>query len=130
MESGRPDTDGLDLDPDTEYVRPVLEVDPGITSGDYLQGFLLGTREALSDSGRDSIAITVEDDGVGADPDMLRACLNGDPEAKDHIGLFNVDERLRSIFGPTYGLVIETAKGSGTKVTLRAPKYRPGVRAS
>ncbi|MBC8116980.1 MAG: glucose-6-phosphate isomerase, partial [Candidatus Saccharimonas sp.] len=51
----------VDLDPDTEFVRPVLEVDPGITTGDYLQGFLLGTREALSDSGRDSIAITIND---------------------------------------------------------------------
>ena len=51
----------VDLDPDTEYVRPVLEVDPGITSGDYLQGFLLGTREALSDSSRDSITITVNE---------------------------------------------------------------------
>ena len=51
----------VDLDPDTEFVRPVLEVDPGLTTGDYLQGFLLGTREALSDSGRDSISITVND---------------------------------------------------------------------
>jgi two-component system, LytTR family, sensor kinase len=74
--------------------------------------------------------ITIEDDGVGADPDLLRACLNGDPEAKEHIGLFNVDERMRSIYGPSYGLVIETAEGAGTKVTVRAPKYRPGVRAS
>ena len=51
----------VDLDPDTQYVRPVFEVDRGITSGDYLQGFLLGTREALSDSGRDSITITVNE---------------------------------------------------------------------
>lgn len=48
-----------DIDPDFQTVRPVFEVDPGITTGDYLQGFLLGTREALSDSGRDSITITV-----------------------------------------------------------------------
>lgn len=74
--------------------------------------------------------ITIEDDGVGADPDLLRSCLNGDPEAQDHIGLFNVDERLRSTYGPAYGLIIETAPGIGTKVTVRAPKYRPGVRAS
>ncbi len=51
----------VDLDPDTQYVRPLFEVDPGITSGDYLHGFLLGTREALSDSGRDSITITVNE---------------------------------------------------------------------
>ncbi len=42
-----------------EPVRPVFEVEPGITSGDYLQGFLLGTREALHQSGRDSITITI-----------------------------------------------------------------------
>jgi len=36
-----------------------LEVEPGVTSGDFLQGFLLGTRDALSDSNRYSITITV-----------------------------------------------------------------------
>lgn len=50
-----------DRDPDTHYIRPVFEVEPGITSGDYLQGFLLGTREALFESGRDSITITVDE---------------------------------------------------------------------
>jgi glucose-6-phosphate isomerase len=40
---------------------PSIAVDPGITSGDYLQGFLLGTRQALSDKHRDSITITVEE---------------------------------------------------------------------
>lgn len=37
-----------------------LEVDPGITSGDYLQGFFLGTRTALYENNRDSITITFE----------------------------------------------------------------------
>ncbi|MFM9146793.1 MAG: glucose-6-phosphate isomerase, partial [Verrucomicrobiota bacterium] len=36
------------------------EVEPGVTSGDYLQAFLLGTREALTGGGRASITITVE----------------------------------------------------------------------
>lgn len=73
--------------------------------------------------------ITVEDDGVGANPEELRGYLSGDGDRGEHIGLYNVDERLRSTFGPAYGLVIETALGAGTKVTVRAPKYRPGVRA-
>ncbi|MDR2863971.1 MAG: glucose-6-phosphate isomerase [Puniceicoccales bacterium] len=34
---------------------------PGVTSGDYLEGFLLGTREALSGNKRPSITITVND---------------------------------------------------------------------
>src|SRR6185436_11599857 len=38
-----------------------IEVDPGVTSGDYLHGFLLGTRQALHDNGRKSITITVRD---------------------------------------------------------------------
>jgi glucose-6-phosphate isomerase len=36
-----------------------FEVEPGVTSGDYLQGFLRGTRAALYENGRDSITITV-----------------------------------------------------------------------
>lgn len=34
-------------------------VDPGVTSGDYLQAFYLGTRQALADSGRASITLTL-----------------------------------------------------------------------
>lgn len=37
------------------------EVEEGITSGDYLAGFLHGTREALTERGRGSILLTVEE---------------------------------------------------------------------
>ena len=37
-----------------------MQVEDGITSGDYLFGFLYGTREALSEKGRESMTITVE----------------------------------------------------------------------
>jgi len=40
-----------------------LEVDPGVTSGDYLSGFLQGTRRALHENGRESITITLEEMG-------------------------------------------------------------------
>ena len=36
-----------------------LEVEPGITSGDYLQGFYLGTRDALSEKDRWSVTLTL-----------------------------------------------------------------------
>jgi glucose-6-phosphate isomerase len=35
------------------------EIDPGVTSGDYLSGFLLGTRQALYENNRDSITVTI-----------------------------------------------------------------------
>jgi glucose-6-phosphate isomerase len=38
-----------------------LEVDPGFTSGDYLQGFLRGTRKALADNGRESVTLSIEE---------------------------------------------------------------------
>ena len=46
-----------------------IEVDPGVTSGDYLNSFLQGTRNALYENGRESLMISVENlDGrsVGA----------------------------------------------------------------
>ena len=36
-----------------------VEVEPGVTTGDYLNGFLLGTRRALRDGGRRSATLTV-----------------------------------------------------------------------
>lgn len=38
---------------------PSPEVEPGVTAGDYLSGFLQGTRQALYENQRDSITITV-----------------------------------------------------------------------
>ncbi|OAN41501.1 sensor histidine kinase [Mycolicibacterium iranicum] len=89
------------------------------------------------DEGSDCV-ITVEDDGVGMDPEALRAgpgdALSGGAEASEgtgaHVGLTNVDHRLRAAFGNDYGLVVETAIGAGTKVIMRVPKFRSGVRAS
>ena len=39
--------------------RAGLEVENGITSGDYLQGFLRGTRAALYEKGRESITLSI-----------------------------------------------------------------------
>ncbi len=72
--------------------------------------------------------ISVEDDGVGEDPERVRRALAGDASL-DSVGLGNVDARLRSSFGDDYGLVVETAPGAGTRVTVRVPKYAPGVHA-
>lgn len=79
------------------------------------------------DAGAEAL-IWVEDDGVGTDPELIRRVLAGDAAA-DSVGLGNVDARLRQVFGDEYGLVVETAPGAGTKVSLRVPKYAPGVRA-
>ncbi|MER6630656.1 histidine kinase [Streptomyces sp. NPDC000987] len=80
--------------------------------------------------------ITVEDDGVGMDPEELRRILtaggagrSGSAGSGGGVGLGNVDARLRQVYGDAYGLVVETAPGAGTKVRIRVPKYRAGVTA-
>ncbi|TDD64232.1 sensor histidine kinase [Actinomadura rubrisoli] len=96
------------------------------------------------DSGAEA-AISVEDDGIGMDPERLQEILSaplgrpgpmgwGSVAARERpggggagIGLANVDERMRQVYGDEYGLTVETALGAGTKVNLRVPKYRPGV---
>jgi glucose-6-phosphate isomerase len=41
-----------------------IEVEPGVTSGDYLQGFLRGTRAALTEGGRQSVTLTLNEIGA------------------------------------------------------------------
>src|SRR5271166_1185100 len=80
------------------------------------------------------------DDGVGMDPEILRSGHadtladvgpdSGSGDESAHVGLTNVDHRLRAAFGNDYGLVVETAIGAGTKVVMRVPKFRSASRAA
>jgi two-component system LytT family sensor kinase len=103
----------------------------------------LGTVSIVARDAGAECHITVEDDGVGMDPAVLGAVGSapvgsgsggsgsGEPdeaEAGQHVGLSNVDDRLRSVFGDEFGLVVETAPGAGTKVSMRVPKFHPAVR--
>jgi two-component system LytT family sensor kinase len=71
----------------------------------------------------DAVAVvSVEDNGVGAEPGHFRRVLAG-TDGDDSVGLRNVDERLRTVFGDDFGLTIESGVGAGTKVTVRIPKF-------
>ncbi|MGW1104575.1 sensor histidine kinase [Streptomyces sp. NPDC002540] len=74
--------------------------------------------------------VVIEDDGAGMDPERLRHILRGEGGHSTGIGLLNVDERLRQVYGDDYGLVIETGLGAGMRITVRLPKYRAGVHGS
>ncbi|WP_106814934.1 sensor histidine kinase [Microbacterium timonense] len=69
--------------------------------------------------------ISVEDDGVGMDPAVLERALAGAAPG-EHVGLRNVDARLRQVYGDEHGLVVETNVGAGTLVRMRVPKSQPG----
>lgn len=69
--------------------------------------------------------ISVEDDGAGIDPEVLATVLAGGSPG-EHVGLRNVDARLRQVYGDEHGLVVETNVGAGTLVRMRVPKSQPG----
>jgi len=80
---------------------------------------------SAEDGGHEAV-VTVEDHGVGTDPEQLADVLAG-RRGGQSIGLRNVDERLRATFGNDHGLTIETGVGAGTKVTMHLPKFCPAV---
>lgn len=75
--------------------------------------------------------IEVADNGVGADLDVVRHCIDGDRSRAelsaqnrfgDHdIGLSNVRERVQLHFGPEYGLTVRGTVGGGMTVEVRTP---------
>lgn len=76
----------------------------------------------------EDLTLTVRDNGHGISPSvlaMLREHIdNPAKRIKGHIGILNVHERLRLMYGEKYGLEIESS-GSGTQIILRFP-YQDG----
>ncbi|MFE4857151.1 sensor histidine kinase [Streptomyces sp. NPDC056670] len=93
-----------------------------------IEGAVAAGRITISalDAGNEA-EVVIEDDGAGMDPERLRRILRGEGGTSGGIGLLNVDERLRQVYGDAYGLVIETGIGAGMRITARIPKYRAGV---
>ncbi|HEX2132354.1 MAG TPA: histidine kinase [Actinophytocola sp.] len=87
-----------------------------------------GTVTVVAQDNGNEALISVEDDGVGMDADRLFADLRDAHKTGSHVGIGNINQRMRSVFGDEYALMAETAPGAGMKVILRVPKYFPGVR--
>lgn len=60
--------------------------------------------------------ISIEDDGVGIQPEAL------DSIYERGIGVSNVNERLRVLFGTRYRMQVESKPGSGTRTHLDIPE--------
>jgi len=71
-----------------------------------------------------SACIEVADDGMGMTAERLGEALSGG------IGLSNVNERLRVIYGEQYGLKLRSTPDEGTSVTMEIPDVSALVTAS
>ncbi|GAA4611365.1 histidine kinase [Saccharopolyspora hordei] len=87
-----------------------------------------GTVSVTAEDNGTEALISVDDDGIGMDPERLDAELANAHLTGAHVGLGNINNRMRATFGNDYGLVVETEKGAGMKVIMRVPKFAPGVR--
>jgi len=87
-----------------------------------------GTITVVAQDNGSEALISVEDDGVGMDADRLFADLRDAHKTGSHVGIGNINQRMRQVFGDEYALMAETAPGAGMKVILRVPKFFPGVR--
>jgi two-component system, LytTR family, sensor kinase len=110
-------------------VVPVLSLQPlvenAVRHGVEQRGF--GRIEIVGRQFDADVELRVTDDGVGMDPQRAAEVLAGNGGG---VGIANVQARLQSIFGPGYGLEIESEPGHGTTVTMTLPKFRAGVRAA
>jgi two-component system LytT family sensor kinase len=132
-----------DVDPQVLGVQvPVLVIQPLVENAvkhglaAKVQGGTVTLRARVDPLAR-MTAVTVRDDGVGMDTATLDRVLSGNareasgtasparpplgPAPDGGVGLRNISERLRTLFGERYGLDVRSAPGQGTTVDLRLP---------
>jgi len=74
------------------------------------------------DIGED-IEIIIDDNGPGIENNTMEKLRNSEiPSKGSGIGLKNIDDRLKLIFGEDYGVKIESESGIGTRIIIRIPK--------
>lgn len=119
-----------------EYTIPKLTFQP-IVENAFLHGIM--TTEKKKGSilltgwrAGDDIEFIISDDGAGIPPEKLDTLMyNTDhtgtdasvkrPAGPGHIGLYNTNLRLKSLYGEAYGLSFTSTLGKGTDVTVKIP---------
>jgi two-component system sensor histidine kinase YesM len=75
----------------------------------------------------DHLEIRVTDDGPGIDPDILVKLSRGEVlPSGSGIGLQNIDDRLRLMFGEMYGLKVDPGPEKGSVIRICIPKQEAG----
>lgn len=72
----------------------------------------------------DRLAIVIVDDGVGMEKEeveRITARLAEEGAPSGHVGMKNVQERIRSLCGPEFGLSVTSRPHIGTSVTIELP---------
>ncbi|QJD84910.1 sensor histidine kinase [Cohnella herbarum] len=76
--------------------------------------------------GASSMIVEIEDNGKGMEPEKHKTVTDSilgqsNPGSSSSLGLRNVNERIRLVYGVNYGLDIRSKRGEGTVVRIRLP---------
>lgn len=119
----------FDIDPSIRQVKiPKLILQPIVENA-----IVHGIEKKVGNGGivitgkkqEDRILLQVEDDGIGMEEELVTAILTDSdrfmPEGHTHIGLKNVDRRIRMYYGEENPVTITSKPDKGTTVTICIP---------
>ncbi|MGD0666972.1 MAG: histidine kinase [Bryobacteraceae bacterium] len=112
--------DTLDMLVPSMLLQPLVEnsIKHGLSS--KVEG---GTIRIRTRRGGSRVELLVEDDGVGIPEEKLATVLD------QGIGVSNVHERLKVLFGNDYRMWIESQPGQGTRVQIEVPELETNLAA-
>lgn len=98
-------------------LQPLVEnaIDHGIDLKEEGRGYI----KIIGRKDDKNIYLTVEDNGVGIEPEILSSILEFKTKG---YGVRNVNQRIRLYYGEEYCLKIESEEGKGTKCTINIPQ--------
>lgn len=105
---------------------PKLILQPFVENA-FFHAFPQGEKGIISIFVRESdglLKVEIEDNGIGMNSQTLRNLMDKKNAPKEHftgIGVNNVDDRMKLIYGQNYGILVESQEGHGTKISLYFP---------
>ena len=93
----------------------------------FFHAFPQGEQGTISIFARQSdhlLKVEIEDNGIGMSSQTLRGLLDKKNAPAEHftgIGVNNVDDRMKLIYGESYGILVESQERKGTKITICFP---------
>jgi two-component system LytT family sensor kinase len=105
----------LDLLVPSMILQPIIENSIKHGLSNKVEGGTVRLRTWLQDA---RLYISIEDDGLGIEDEKLANLFAGE----GGIGVTNVNERLRVLFGRRYRMEVDSKPGEGTKTLIEIPE--------
>ena len=112
--------DALDMLVPSMLLQPLVENSIKHGLSNKVEGGSIRIAARRSES---HLQVTVEDDGVGIPESKLNTLLDRG------IGVTNVHERLKVLFGSEYRMWVESQPGHGTRIQIEMPELETGLAA-